>query len=750
MRSLAKLFLPIIAAGLGAASTSVADESVTVPLELWKEKQDRLADLRAADERRAGESEVVVGETIYRGRSDGRNLHLTLTLRADLARSDAFKTVEVLGADAVILSARAGKQPIALSQRGRRWVWQTTKSGPVEIEVELVIAPRGPRGSIEYAFEVIKSPITEIVARFPGRDLSPQVTEAVANRVRVENGATILEAQLSPTETIHIVGFHDIDAEDKGREAKLYGQTMSLVSLADDYVDLFSVIDVAILYAPARRFQVELPAGYDLVSADGEGAFQYTVEAIAGRRVLAGETAVGIKQHYQISLRLHRTLATTEREIVLQVPRLRDAERDAGFVAVEIPGKLSIERVDPKDMVGIDVRELPAPILRSSVSPIVRALRYTGLRAAAVVEVARHPEKALAAGGVDALRATSVVTEDGRVMTDLAFTIRNSLQQYLAVVLDPGAEVKSAVLDGDPIKPSKDATGRVLVPLRRSKRGPSGLVPLVVQLVYETKIVPLGAFGARPLELPRIVAPVSSVEWSVYVPRTYGASKLHSEVAPAVFLKNARWQRGPAESGAEEAEDAPDLGAGALGDGEDANAGPEDEDEDDGKVIGSAAATPSGDRASGAMPVRVQLPRDGHQLVHRRFWVDAEDPVKVELRYLVTPLPLVLEALAAAVLAALAAILALRRRAHLARLAAAVTRYAKATGEHTRSELVRASGGLWAELEERRKKTLLLFAVLAPSTRIAWIAAKLTALGVVSAILLVQVLRLIALLQNPL
>src|SRR5207244_7684046 len=134
--------------------------------------------------------------------------------------------------------------------------------------------------------------------------------------------------------------------------------------------------------------------------------------------------------------------------------------------------------VDVKDRTSIDVRELPPQILVASVSPIVRAFRHSGGSVPAVVEVARHPEKALAAGGVGALRVTSVVTEDGRVMTDLAFTIRNSLQQYLAVDLESGAQVKSAVLDGDPIKPSRDAQGRVLVPLRRSKHGAFGLVPL--------------------------------------------------------------------------------------------------------------------------------------------------------------------------------------------------------------------------------------------------------------------------------
>jgi hypothetical protein len=772
-RSAAAVVLLVALASGGAAS---AEETVRMPLANWQRSVEELARLREEKERAKGAS-VVVGETIYRGASDGRNLHLVLTLRAQLAKGHAYKTVRIVGADALITSAmtKSGQShPIALSSDGPYWIWETREEGPVELEVHLVIPPRGPRGSIEYAFGVVESPVTEIVGFFPTEGLSPEVSGAVSNRARSVRGGTELTATLSPTTQIHLVGFRDVESEDSRRGAKLYGQTLSLVSLSDDRVDLFSVIDLAILYASEKRFKVELPSGYELVSADGEGAFQYTLEPSGDHQVLVGETAFGIKHRYEISLRLRRALQPTEKELSLPVPRLLGAERDAGYVAVEIPGKLSIDRAEGKDVVSVDARELPSAIVRSSVSPIVRAFRYSSAPKDARVEIARHPEKPLAAGGVDVLRATSVITADGRLMTDLLFTIRNNLQQYLALELGPDAIVHSAVLEGDPIKPSRDAGGRVLIPLRRSKRGPAGLMPLRVQLVYESRSEPLGAVGVRDLVLPQLMVPASSVDWSIYVPSAYTGARLASDVSPEVFVKNARWQR----TVAIETEQEPDVGA--QPEGEDVPAA------DDGE----AQAAPDTDRASGAMPVRVQLPRDGTRLVHQRFWVDAKVPVRARLYYARAPVPQAAEAAAwiigalfvaatiafegrrrriagaaaiawtvglamawttkSAIAAALiGAVLAGLWRGGLARLVTSARKIASIQLQHARAQLAILWQAVATEFEARRHKSVL-FALLRPSAGFAWFGAKLAALVVLALVLAVQVARLIELLQNPL
>lgn len=774
------------------AQAGPAHETVTVPLEQLQRTQKEVADLLAERALAAPVAQVAVGETIYRGASDGRNLRLTLTLRAQLARGKQFKDVPVIGTDAVVVSAKLKGQPIALAIEGGYWVWKTREAGPVELSVELIVPPRGPRGSIEYGFRVVESPVTELIGFFPTPDLEPAVTGAVKNEVNEVRGGTELRAVLTPTREIHILGFHDVRSGDSDRRAKLYGETHNLISLSDGSVELFSVISLAILYAPEKRFRIELPAGYDLVSADGKGAFQYTVETANEKTILIGETAFGIEHRYEISLRLKRALTAAETKLSLPVPKLLDVERDAGFVALEVPGKMSIAGVEGKELLGIDVRELPSAILESSVTPIVRAFRYSGERGEATIALARHPEKSLAPGGVDVLRATSVLTADGRVMTDLTFTLRNNLQQYLALELAAGEEVRSAVLDGDPIKPSRDEKGRVLVPLKRSKHDGGTLKPFRVQLVYESGVDSLGWFGRRELILPKVEAPIASLNWSVLVPGRMWSTEMETDVAAEVFVKNASWHRGHGgeveEEGDDELEDGYDLNNAQEGWDEEEPAAeepPVDGGEDD-----RARFDANRERAAGAMPVRVQIPRDGRELSMHRYWIDAGEPVRARFTYARTPLPMVAQlagvlaagaalafalirrsrrrtvelagALGLAVLAGIfvspkagvSAVLgglaaALIARGEAVRLATALIEKTKRVIAAVKASIARTVRENMAAFEERRKSGWVV-AVAHPLLAVAWFSAKLVALSILGSVLFYQLWQLFAVLNNPL
>lgn len=625
---------------LTAISIPPSGGEVRLPLAEYRAKQEELERLEAARATAARGAGVMVGETIYRGRSDGKNLRMQLDLHARLGDADVFKAVPVIGTDAVVLSATSAGRPVALVKRGDRWIWHTRARGPVELSVDFVVAPRGPRGSIEYRFGVVESPVTQLFGFFPFEGLSPRVTGAVTSEVRPVDGGTELEATLRPTRQIHLVGLYDVRGEDQAA-AKVYGETQNLIALGEDGIELFSVARFTILYAAQRRFRIELPSGYEIISADGQGAFTYRVETVDHHPVLVGETAFGMRDRYEISLRLKRAFGPNDTRVRLPVPRLLDVERDTGFVAVEVPGKLSVEKVEGEGLVGIDVRELPRAIVENAVTPVVRAFRIADRRGPAFVEIARYPEASLASGGVDHVKAVTVVTADGRAMTEARFSIRNNLKQYLTVDLGEGAEVRSAAIDGEPIKPSQDDQGRVLIPLVRSRRSAGGLVPFRVQLVYEEKLSALGLLGRTDLRLPKLEVPIASVAWRIRTPGGYETTELSSDHAPQAFVKNAGWHRTAGYY--DLPEDPYDLMAQGI----------------DPAISDEHRAALRDGRASGAVPVRVSVPEAGHALSFSSYWVDPARPVRVRFSYARTPLVMGAE-VAATLLMALMAFLAMR------------------------------------------------------------------------------------------
>jgi hypothetical protein len=266
---------------------------------------------------------------------------------------------------------------------------------------------------------------------------------------------------------------------------------------------------------------------------------------------------------------------------------------------------------------------------------VVRAFRYADERSPVWVTIARYPEATLAAGGIDQLRATTVVTADGRAMTEARFTIRNNLKPYLTVDLAENAEVTSAAIDGEPIKPSRDEQGRVLVPLVRSKSDDGALVPFRVQIVYEQALPALGLFGWTDLSMPKLDVPIASLAWKVLAPGGYETTGLSGDQSASELVKNATWNGAP----------------GYFDDGE-------DEDEEmaqgvDGSISEEHRAALRDDRAAGAVPVRVTVPEKGNALELSTYWIDPSRPVSVRFYHARTAVVLGFQVFATLAMAAL-------------------------------------------------------------------------------------------------
>ena len=182
-----------------------------------------------------------------------------------------------------------------------------------------------------------------------------------------------------------------------------------------------------------------------------------------------------------------------------------------------MPGKLQLEETERKEALAIDVRQLPGEMVQSAVSPILKAYRYHTAGAKVGLNATRLPEREPVSASIDRIRAFTVIAGDGQVLTDMRITLRNRLLPSLSVTLPQGTEVRSALLDGEPVKPSRDDKGRLMLPLKRSE-GEERLAPFTVQVVLSAGAKPLGLFGRPAVELPAVELPASSVSWSLFLP----------------------------------------------------------------------------------------------------------------------------------------------------------------------------------------------------------------------------------------
>lgn len=617
-----------VALGLVASSPAAAQRTATMPLDEWLALQREADRLR---NKQKGAANVVISAAEYDGGREGRNLHLTLRLRALIEDNGSTEPVFVPVApqgtvvrDARVVTSR-GKKKIGLTTNRGLYAWQTLARGPVEIEVDIVVPPTGPRGSFEYVFNTVDAVRTTLRCTFPESKLVPRTDGASEEVVTAKAGGVELYSVLERPGRIRISGFHAIE-EEAEQDAKVYVDGQHLLSIEEDRADLFSVLRLHILYARKRRFQVELPKGYQLVRADGEGAFRSVVKEIDGKTILEGETATGMKDRYEISLRLRRLLKGETTDVPVVIPRLLGAERDTGAVGVELPGRLTFEGHTGETLRPIDPRELPQSLVESSVSPIIAAFRYAETKGQSTLKLRRVPAHPVVAGGVDRLDATTVMTDDGRQMTDLRFTLRNLLRRDLAVTLPAGAKVESAFLDGVPVKPST-VDGKVLLPLARSARVNNRLKRIQLQLVYVQSEKALGLAGREDIALPQVDAPISSVIWKTFVPRRHRTAGRFDK-AP-LYVRSARFERA-------QALDASRIGpVGQMSFDQGASSHVADHRIRNVAqmpgVLALQSPAPTHAAGQGAMPVRVNIPTEGRAHTIRRDWVREGEVVSATL-----------------------------------------------------------------------------------------------------------------------
>ena len=512
-----------LATAAASAVGQVAAGNVTLALADFTSLWDELRKQRKAGARRHGPA-IVMGSAFYDARAIPGALSIDVELHVTLSREGQWKLVPIAGADTVIRSARVDGEPIPVAVRDGYHVWATRRTGEIRVDLTLLVAARGPRGSVEYDFSSARTPVTEFRCRFPREGLEPRVDSAIQADVTSRDGETILVANLRPTARIHMVGFHDMGAAEE-QEAKVYVESLHLLSLDEGKLDLFTELRYTILYAGRKHFEVALPEDVQLVSADGEGAFRFSIEERDGGRVLRGETAYPIRNSYAISLHLRRTADKGGEELDVPIPHTLATEREVGWLAIEVPGKLRLRELAPGQAMRVDVRQLPAAVVQSAVSPILQAYRFDAAAPGIRLATERLPEVHPASGSIDNVRAFTVVAEDGSALTELRITLRNRLRHSLAMTLPTGYALRSALLDTQPVTAGRDEAGRVILPLKRSA-GRDRLESFTLQVVLEGTREPLSLMGSEGGSAPEPRSPR-------LVPRLVGLPAGRARLLPA-------------------------------------------------------------------------------------------------------------------------------------------------------------------------------------------------------------------------
>jgi len=166
----------------------------------------------------------------------------------------------------------------------------------------------------------------------------------------------------------------------------------------------------------------------------------------------------------------------------------------------------------------MDFKEMN-PYLRSLARfPMQAAFRYhkqPNETPALALEWTRFPDSSVLAAVAERAVVTTLVTTEGRSLTEIKLTIKNQAQPFLKVALPPGASILSAEVAGEKVKPVEgpDGKSRPAVARRLSSRR------------FLHRFLRVHSFGLalrqkRRLRssLPKMDVPINLLQWKSFSP----------------------------------------------------------------------------------------------------------------------------------------------------------------------------------------------------------------------------------------
>ncbi|MBK6881063.1 MAG: hypothetical protein IPN65_07145 [Elusimicrobia bacterium] len=534
----------------------VRDGKVSLSREEFKKLLDRM---RAP----AGEgARAFLTKAAYTGRVTRKGATVTARLRLQiLSDGPSYAPLRVplfQGGVAFEDILMDGRPALVESDGGQTYV---TVPKPGEHEIQAVFSLPAALDKEPYRLDVAipETPITQVDLWLGAPNLDARVSGASGVETLPSEGGTRVRASLPLTTRLSIV-WNAVEPEQAKGPAKVYAAPHTVLSVQDDAVRSTARIDLDVLQNTINNLSLQLPEGYTLLDVTGDAVGEWKQRG-ADNRTLFIPFEYARKGKFSVTVRVERAFKDKGGVVPFDGFQVLGAVRESGDLLIEKTTNGEVKIVDTAGLVRLDPREVPGPLSALGQNTFLDAFKYVRPPFRLGLDIQRHEEIAVVSSVIDTANAVTLLLKDGKCVTHLTLSVKNTAKQFLEVRLPAGAEVWSAFVEGRPVKPSKAANGATLIPLNRSRIEGQNLAAFDVEVMYFRNAGAGGPGGRQALTLPNVDLKISQLVWSVYLPTerdyVYFGGTVDKEVQAGglkpleqVLRGNRRVLRGLADSAA--------------------------------------------------------------------------------------------------------------------------------------------------------------------------------------------------------
>jgi carboxypeptidase family protein len=367
----------------------------------------------------------------------------------------------------------------------------------------------------------------------PGDHSMVRISPGLITSRTSEKGQTMVEATLVPGQPATvwwITGVVQVPVVK--HEVRFLSDVKTLVTINDEELRIAALCDINVVQGDPTQFLVDVPAGYEMTGVSGPTVDSSEIEN--GKLVVRLNSSTPRNHEFLISMERPLSGAKADAPFL----SLKDTQRETGEVLIEGAGAMELTAKEAGGLKRMDLKEIN-PYLRALARfPLQAAFRYhrqpTEIPALAL-EWTRFPDSTVLAAVAEHAIVTTLVTVEGRTLTEVKLTIKNQAQPFLKVNLPAGATIVSADVAGEKVKPVQGPDGN-RVPLLRAGFRPNG--PYEVSFVFMHSGTPFARKGGSELSLPSMDVPISLLEWELFLPEQYRVKDFGGDAIAAYLLPN--------------------------------------------------------------------------------------------------------------------------------------------------------------------------------------------------------------------
>jgi prepilin-type processing-associated H-X9-DG protein len=289
-------------------------------------------------------------------------------------------------------------------------------------------------------------------------------------------------------------------------------EIVNTISLTETLANGRALVRYDIANAPVKELRVRVPENFQNVEITGPNIRSREQDGNVWRVELQSP----VQGTYQLTVTWEQPFSLKAGATEFDGVSAGGVERETGLLAISAKAPMQASEAGADGLQRVDTGDFPDWAGNPDPSTAL-AYRYVRPGYKLSLNVRQLDDAEVLQAIVESAQFTSIVADDGQMMTALTMSLQSNGRQFLEIALPAGATVWSAFVAGQPVQPGL-RDGKLLLPIEQSA-GDNGATS--VELTYVGTNAFPRAKGKVGFVSPQFDVPLKNARWEVYLPPDY-------------------------------------------------------------------------------------------------------------------------------------------------------------------------------------------------------------------------------------